>query len=163
MTSHSWFRWRLGATSHYLNKCWLKSMTLYGVTRRQWVIQDLNIATVLPAYIWHPQLHRHKELSSLFQNKTCFRQWTLTLKLQIIFWGFTILSKWPTRFRNFRRDMWLIIKVTSYWAWWRLKSPALRLFYSTVYSGTDQRKHQSSTSLAFVRVIHRGPVNSPHK
>ena len=30
-------------------------------------------------------------------------------------------------------------------------------------SGTDQRKHQSSTSLAFVWGIHRGPVNSPHK
>ena len=27
----------------------------------------------------------------------------------------------------------------------------------------DQRKHQSSTSLAFVRGIHRSPVNSPHK
>ena len=35
--------------------------------------------------------------------------------------------------------------------------------YSTVYSGVDQRKHQSSESLAFVRGIHRGPVNSPHK
>ena len=27
----------------------------------------------------------------------------------------------------------------------------------------DQRKHQSSASLAFVRGIHRSPVNSPHK
>ena len=35
--------------------------------------------------------------------------------------------------------------------------------YSTVYSGADQRKHQSSASLAFVRGIHRGPMNSPHK
>ena len=35
--------------------------------------------------------------------------------------------------------------------------------YSTVYSGTDQRKHQSSASLAFVQGIHRRPVNSPHK
>ena len=35
--------------------------------------------------------------------------------------------------------------------------------YSTVYSGADQRKHQSSASLAFVRGIHRGPVNSLHK
>ena len=35
--------------------------------------------------------------------------------------------------------------------------------YSIVYSGTDQIKHQSSASLAFVRRIHRGPVNSPHK
>ena len=35
--------------------------------------------------------------------------------------------------------------------------------YSTVYSGADQRKHQSSASLAFVWGIHRWPVNSPHK
>ena len=35
--------------------------------------------------------------------------------------------------------------------------------YSTVYSGADQRRHQSSASLAFVRGIHRWPVNSPHK
>ena len=35
--------------------------------------------------------------------------------------------------------------------------------YSTVYSGTNQRKHQSSASLALVRGIHRWPVNSPHK
>ena len=33
----------------------------------------------------------------------------------------------------------------------------------TIYSGTDQRKHQSSASLAFVRGIHRWPVNSPYK
>ena len=40
---------------------------------------------------------------------------------------------------------------------------SLTIVYSTVYSGTDQRKHQSSASLAFVRGIHRFPVNSPHK
>ena len=40
---------------------------------------------------------------------------------------------------------------------------SLTIVYSTVYSDTDQRKHQSSASLAFVRGIHRGPVNSPHK
>ena len=40
---------------------------------------------------------------------------------------------------------------------------SLTIVYSTVYSDADQRKHQSSASLAFVRGIHRGPVNSPHK
>ena len=40
---------------------------------------------------------------------------------------------------------------------------SLTVVYSTVYSGADQRKHQSSASLAFVRGIHRWPVNSPHK
>ena len=40
---------------------------------------------------------------------------------------------------------------------------SLRTVYSKVYSGADQRKHQSSMSLAFVRGIHHWPVNSPHK
>ena len=40
---------------------------------------------------------------------------------------------------------------------------SLTFVYSTVYSGSDQSKHQSSASLAFVWGIHRGPVNSPHK
>ena len=39
----------------------------------------------------------------------------------------------------------------------------LTVVYSTVYSGADQRKHQSSASVVFVRGIHRSPVNSPHK
>ena len=39
----------------------------------------------------------------------------------------------------------------------------LTIVYSNVYSGVDQRKCQSSASLAFVRGIHRWPVNSPHK
>ena len=40
---------------------------------------------------------------------------------------------------------------------------SLTIVYSTVYSAADQRKHQSSASLSFVRGIYRGPVNSPHK
>ena len=40
---------------------------------------------------------------------------------------------------------------------------SLTIVYSTVYSGADQNKHQSSASLAFVWGNHRGPVNSPHK
>ena len=37
------------------------------------------------------------------------------------------------------------------------------IVHSIVYSDADQRKHQSSVSLAFVRGIHRGPLNSPPK
>ena len=40
---------------------------------------------------------------------------------------------------------------------------SLTIVYSIVYSDADQRKNKSSASLAFVRGIHRGPVNSPHK
>ena len=40
---------------------------------------------------------------------------------------------------------------------------SLTIVYWIVYSGADQRKHQSSASLAFVRGIHWWPVNPPHK
>ena len=43
----------------------------------------------------------------------------------------------------------------------QITSPTI--VYSTIYSGTNHRKHQSSVSLAFVRGIHRRPVNYPHK
>ena len=39
----------------------------------------------------------------------------------------------------------------------------LAIVYSAVYSGADQRKHQSSALLAFVWGIHRPPSNAPHK
>ena len=40
---------------------------------------------------------------------------------------------------------------------------SLTIVYSAVYSDADIAKHQSSASLAFVRGIHRGPVNTPHQ
>ena len=40
---------------------------------------------------------------------------------------------------------------------------SLTFIYSTVYPGADQRKHQSSPSLAFVRGNHRWLMTSPHK
>ena len=40
---------------------------------------------------------------------------------------------------------------------------SLTIGYSTFYSGADQRKYQSSASLAFVLEIHRWPMNSTHK
>ena len=37
------------------------------------------------------------------------------------------------------------------------------IVYTSVYSDADQRKHQGFAPLAFVRGIHRRPVNFPHK
>ena len=44
-----------------------------------------------------------------------------------------------------------------------IASQITSLHYSNVYSDADQRKNQSSASLALVGKIHREPVNSPHK
>ena len=49
----------------------------------------------------------------------------------------------------------------TYLCWDQITSHII--VYSTVYSGINQREHQCSASLAFVRGIHRWPVNSPHK
>ena len=40
---------------------------------------------------------------------------------------------------------------------------SLKIVYSTIYSGIDQRKHQSSASLVFVRGIHWWLVHFLHK
>ena len=60
-----------------------------------------------------------------------------------------------------------VIKVKSALQW-RHNGPdgqitSLTIVYSIFYSGADQRKHQRSASLAFVRGIHQSSVNSPHK
>ena len=47
--------------------------------------------------------------------------------------------------------------------WIASQITSLPVVCSIVYSDVNQRKHQSSASLAFVREIHRGPVNFPHK
>ena len=53
-----------------------------------------------------------------------------------------------------------ITTVTSSWAWWHLISLTSQLFTEPF---VQARKHQSSTSLVFVRGIHQWLVNSPHK
>ena len=40
---------------------------------------------------------------------------------------------------------------------------SIMIVYSTIHLSADQRKHQTSASLAFERGIHWWPVNSPHK
>ena len=45
----------------------------------------------------------------------------------------------------------------------RSQITSITIVYSTVYSDADQIKHPSSASMAFVRGIHRTPVNSTHK
>ena len=40
---------------------------------------------------------------------------------------------------------------------------SVSIIYQTICSGAGQRKHQSFASLAFVRGIHRWPMDSPHK
>ena len=43
------------------------------------------------------------------------------------------------------------------------QNTSVSIVCSTVCSGADRRNHQSSAPMAFVRVLHRWPVDSSHK
>ena len=68
---------------------------------------------------------------------------------RMVGWSDSYFLTQPLQWRHNERDGFQITSVT--------------IVYSTICSGVDQRKHQSSASLVFVRGIHRWPVNSPHK
>ena len=125
------------ASNHYLKQCWL---TIKGV-------------------LWQ-------------SHESCFSRSTHELKHVFRDYAFKIISTSPIYSVLETQDK------CSFWKKSPLKIKSLQWchnehdgisnhrclsVYSAVCSGTDQRKYQSSTSLAFVRGIHRWLVDSPHK
>ena len=70
---------------------------------------------------------------------------------------------YPTSVTDVHYELSCFIGITMTLQWVASQITSLTIVYSTVYSGANQRKHQSSVSLAIVRGIHRWPVNSLHK
>ena len=119
-------------------------------------------------------------LMGCFLHQIWFMSYCLRVKLPWTWWrGVEFLSQ---IFRCLNRCSW--VALTTPWLCDQLKAlcallhthyddvimtmlasqiTSLTVVYSIVYSGVNQRKHQSSASLAFVREIHRGPVNFPQK
>ena len=101
----------------------------------------------------------------------CHRDfWLLVYNTAILItWSSYLMRTFPGPMALERR-MWLFVwHATSYsYAYYgdgamASQITSLTTVYSNVYSGADQMKYQSSAWLAFVRGIHRWPVNSPHK
>ena len=60
--------------------------------------------------------------------------------------------------------VWNAVTPSNHSRWFAIQSNNITMHkIATFHSGADQRKYQRSASLAFVRGIHRWPVNSPHK
>ena len=76
--------------------------------------------------------------------------WTSRCPQQVMFWG-------PSQYK----DVVLPHYSDAIMGAMASQITCLTIVYSNVYSGADQRKHQSSASLAFVRGIHRWPVIFP--
>ena len=162
--------WCRQATSHHLGQCWPRSLSPYGVTRPQWVLimkgiewfaEGLLIRNNFYIHLISMHLHIEISLSQLWNTRVTFHKLCFfhnSNSLENFFCCSLITSLWTTTnlFRcNHYNDV-IMSTMTSH-------ITSLTIVYSTVYSGTDQRKHQSSASLTFVQWIHRWPVNSPHK
>ena len=121
--------------------------------------------------------HRHLSPPTSVASVLASRPWPFRLRIDIYFillQKAKILGVWPG-LRPYRTPLRLESETRTYHGkplkvlglQWRHNGASqitsLTIVYSSVYSGTDQRKCQSSASLAFVWGIHRWPVNSPHK
>ena len=124
------------AWCHYLNQWWPSLLTHMSITRPQWVI-GLMLPLQLPSRLFFKPICKISPLHGKIAN----RQQRVSRRL-------------PLTAQHYND---VIMNVMS------SLITSLTIVYSIVYSGADQRKHQSSASLAFVRGIHRWPVNSPHK
>ena len=109
---------------------------------KSWTVNDVTDSDNLLLSLFPRSMHTTREWNVQFdQLEICF-----VLEIR---WRF------PTNVSSHYGDVimgTMVSQITS-----------LTIVYSTVYSGAHQRKHQSYASLAFVRGIHREPVNSPHK
>ena len=100
----------------------------------------------------HRQCFRHQGVWLWHQNRACADMYVREQSMpKVIIWD---LKYTPRILHAHYSDVMDTVasEITS-----------LTMVYLTVYSTADQRKHQSPTSLAFVRGIHRSPGKSPHK
>ena len=116
------------------------------VTRPQWVKENNTVVSA----------HYN-------QNIACYFQWKSSI-INALLWA--VGTTWSSNL--FPRPCEYILVAWLHYSDVIMSTMAsqitdVSIVCSTFCSGADQRKHESSASLAFVRGIHRWPVNSPHK
>ena len=85
-----------------------------------------------------------------------FRMWQINTLIWIAWWADTLERKRQFQIPNIRYSDVIMSAIVS-------QITGVSMVCSTVSSGADQRKHQTSASLVFVRRIERWPVNFPYK
>ena len=130
--------WCRLATNHYLSQCWRRLMLPRIVTGPQWVKQYIG------------QWDKLRSFVGVFH-------WGL-IKMTVILQ--TTFSNASTGSGNRHQAIHYKDVIMRAMA---SQITGVSIVCSIVCSGADQRKHQSPTSLAFVRGIHRQPVDPPHK
>ena len=128
------------------------------------LFQIINCFTQVTTNIWNQLCYfYHISLSTMNNGNKCDGNGLIQRPPKVILCDtqkrtrpvFLISCNWLVSYKGYQGPD-LIITMTS-------QITNLTIVYSIVYSDADQRKHQSSASLAFVWGIHWGPVNFPHK
>ena len=146
--------WYLLAQSHYLNQCWL-IISPVALNRGRYTtkfylgITHLKLLPHLPEdnSLWPSDvIWQYISGSTFAQIMAC----CLTTQSLYLDQSWRLLASiWMQFHRKCLRhysDIIMSVMVSQI--------TSLAIVYSTVYSGADQRKHQTSTSLAFVQGIH---------
>ena len=121
----------------------------------RWAIRMIMRRTF---YVYSPNLH---QMCSMAIWLTILVNWAIRMIMRRTFYVYS-----PNLHKMCSMAIWLTILVhycDVIMGAIASQITSLTIVYSTIQSGADQRKHQSSASLAFVRGTHRWPVNSPHK
>ena len=104
-------------------------------------------------YCWEPSTFAHMHIWGLWrQTQVSQAGISIYIPLNTMGCNYLSLPEIPASHYNGVIMSMMASQITS-----------LMIVYSTVSSSVDQRKHQSSASLAFVQRIYWWPVNSPHK
>ena len=119
--------------------------------------RDLLVFQILEWHVCYWSKHGKKNLH--FPNIR-FMSWKIITEEGLMSGELITMMIWPT-FRKWKKMYAVHIHIMM--GAMASQITSLVIVYATVYSDADQRKHQSSASLAFVRGIHQGPVNSLYK
>ena len=126
---------------------------------RHYQVQIDTDAVYFPGYTSGVDWFEQTQLCHYYVKTTSRRRFdvTMTLLLRHVPAGIVATGAKPSYWdRLIHYDDVIICAMAS-------QITGLTIVSSSVSSDADRRKHQSSASLAFVRRIHRWPVNSPHK
>ena len=106
--------------------------------------------------IMHIKIYSLTENISMMNRVVFWHSHIMMLFRNFVMWRYGVTRSTTARQSNGHYIDVIMSAITS-------QVTSVSMLCSTVCSGADQRKLQSSASLAFVWGIHRWPVNSPHK
>ena len=140
----------------------LNSVPLWGQsTSERW------ISLITGSQWWGIYFHG---MTSFISKLSCVNESTLVYPSSTLMWfSSTIMALRLHLAISTRSTAWFNVHRPPVSLQWRHNGAAVSqitsftIVYSIVYSGADQRRHQSFASLDFVLGIHWWPLNSPHK